>query len=287
MRHGFYVWSRKNYPGAGAGLLDRVTGWFMAPAGKLAANDAADVIYRTRPALVVVKTRDGRSSMNDGFVGPVLDATREVGGEVGIWAYVYPWNPSSKDKSPSPLARTAYLTEQAQRIAGDAARYGAKAVVLNAEKEWFHVAPEHVTTFVRALRMALAGQNVKCSVDWSSYAMPSAFPGYPWQAWCSETDRAWPQVYSAGAGASADAYAKRAARSAREHNERGARRIVFGGPLYRGAAQMRAMVEGVRRVAGTITPPWAGATPCVVEDLVVWWSMDQITEDRERVILGR
>lgn len=286
MKHAFYVWSRKNYPAAGAGLLDRVLGWFKGKAGRLAVNDVVDVIHRTKPALVVVKCRDGRSGMNAGFIEPVLEAVDAVGGEGGLWTYCYPWNPSAKNRTPSATERHAYLEEQAHLLAGDVKKHSAAVMVLNAEKEWFHTAPEHVRYFVRAFRAALDVRKVKCRVAWSAYALPSSFPAYPWRAWCEETDEAWPQLYSAGVVVSADNYAKRAVRSAQQHNEMGARRIVFGGPLYRGPKHMRAMFDGTSRIAGTITPPWAGAVPCVVDDMVVWWSMDQVTEEREAVILA-
>lgn len=288
MRHGLYVWSAKNFTGKGPGLLDRVAGWFRPSkaGGKLAVNDLVDVILRTRPALVTVKTRDGRASMNAGFAETVLEAADAVGAERSTWAYVYPWNPSGKRPSEEVLHR--YLDEQAANIAADAFRLRARRVVLNAEKQWFHVEDAVVVYFVERVRWWLdakyhAGGQRTPVVAWSSYAMPSSFPAYPWGAWCRMTDEAWPQLYSAK-GSSSDGYAERGVRSARQHNELGARRIVFGGPLYRGPKQMRAFASGLSRIAGTIVPPY-GKAPLTIDDLGVWWAAEQVTQDTEAVLL--
>lgn len=277
MKHGFYVWSERNYDGRGPGLVDRVKGWIFG-AKRLSVDDVSDIIMRTHPALVAVKTRDGRAAMNeDGFADAAFLAADAAGAERCVWAYVYPWNPDA-GRAADPIV---YLRQQAERLAQDVARYRATRLVLNAEKHWFKADEYLVVAFLEAVRAALLARGLRCRVGFSSYALPSSFPRFAWGPWCRLTDEAWPQLYSGGA----EGYARRAVRSARQHNEHGARRIVFGGPLYRGAGQMRTFLRGLSGIIGTITPPWVGAKPIEIEDMAVWWSMDQMTQDREAVLL--
>lgn len=284
MRHGLWVWSAKNFRGKGPGLLDRIKGWFRPSkaGGALAVNDLIETILRTKPALVAVKTRDGRSVMNTELAPRVFEAADAVCAERVTWAYVYPWNPDAgrqADWKP-------YLDQQAYRIASDAVAYRAKRVVLNAEKQWFGVEGALAHHLVERLRWWLhelgSGKGLRTPrIGWSSYALPSSFRRYPWGAWCRATDEAWPQLYSGGS----IGYERRALRSARKHAEHGARVVVFSGPLYRGAEQMRRFLVGVSAMFGKQTSPGLGMPGVTVEPLAVWWAADQMTQDREAVLL--
>lgn len=290
MRHALWVWSAKNYEGKGPGFLDGVRRWFTPKerrAKELSVEDLCDIIRRTRPRYVAVKAFDGRAPMNAALLDAVVPVCKEVGAGLWLWAYQYPWNPSSKNKAPTITQCLGYAREQAVLLAEEAIRRGAVGVCSNTEKEWKRgwrgLSLAALETIAGELLQTTARTAPGRRVAVSSYAEPRSFPGMPWPAWAAHAHEQWPQLYAAGWRKN---YLKRAIAILEQFRALGARRVVFSGPLYRGASHMRAMLEGVRPLFGTgrggavVTPPGVE-----VEDAIFWWSADQTTEDRERVIL--
>ncbi|GMV72952.1 MAG: hypothetical protein AMXMBFR77_27890 [Phycisphaerales bacterium] len=281
------MWSAKNFEGAGEGFLDRVNGWFdprTRKAKELALNDLVDIIHRVRPATVAIKAFDGRAPMNQQLLDAVVPELKALGIGLWLWAYQYPWNPSDKKTtSPTDTQCVAYVRQEGELLAREAVRRGAIGACSNLEKEWqpgwrgLTRARLH-TISAALLRSQRVDNGLRTAV--SSYAEPSAFPTMPWSTWCQGADEQWPQLYSKGQSGD---YGVRAGRILEQFSALQADKVVWSGPLYRGAHHMRDMFAAVSPLLGRPGEP----TRSAVGSVVFWWAADQMTEDREAVLLTR